>query len=88
MRARLRESIDANSPKRRGRHPQKKVRYQLDQGNEKYHGHSGPVKRKEDIRIPSPPPRQISRAEQVIAFIMSPTDAPSRIHGLHGKKLM
>jgi hypothetical protein len=35
-----------------------------------------------------PGPRTISKAEQIIAAIMAPNDGPSRIHGLHGKKLM
>jgi hypothetical protein len=44
--------------------------------------------RKEDIEIPDPGPRTISKAEQIIAAIMAPNDRPSRIHGLHGKKLV
>ncbi|KAI5245733.1 hypothetical protein E4T43_03009 [Aureobasidium subglaciale] len=43
---------------------------------------------KNDIPIPNPPPRQISQAERIIAFIMAPNDGPSRMHGLHGKKLI
>ncbi|KAH0341071.1 general substrate transporter, partial [Aureobasidium melanogenum] len=43
---------------------------------------------KNDIPIPNPPPRQISQAERILAFIMAPNDGPSRMHGLHGKKLI
>lgn len=84
---RLRRSFEEHhSPHRRGR-SQKKVRYQPDEGREK-ESHTGVVRRKEDIRIPSPPPRRIPKAEQLLAFIMAPNDGPSRMHGLHGKKLM
>lgn len=86
MRARLRDSEEHRSPKRRGR-PQKKVRYQLAEGAEKKVQQTVP-KRKEDIRIPSPPPRRIHPVEQALAYIMAPTDGPSRMHGLHGKKLV
>jgi hypothetical protein len=44
--------------------------------------------RLEDIAIPDPGPRTISKAEKILARIMAPNDGPSRIHGLHGKKLM
>ena len=44
--------------------------------------------RLQDIEIPDPGPRTISKAERLLARIMAPTDGPSRIHGLHGKKLM
>ena len=44
--------------------------------------------RLEDIEIPDPGPRTISKAERLLARIMAPNDGPSRIHGLHGKKLM
>jgi hypothetical protein len=43
---------------------------------------------KNDISIPNPPPRRISQAERIVAFLMAPTDGPSRMHGLHGKKLI
>jgi len=48
----------------------------------------GIVRRKEDIRIPSPPPRKIPLGEKLIVLVMAPNDGPSRIHGLHGKKLL
>lgn len=43
---------------------------------------------KEDIRVPTPARKPISRAEQILASIMAPNDEPSRMHGLHGKKLL
>lgn len=44
--------------------------------------------RKEDIVIPSPPRRPLSFGHRVLAAVMAPGDGASRIHGLHGKKLM
>ncbi|KAI9684659.1 MAG: hypothetical protein M1829_000032 [Trizodia sp. TS-e1964] len=41
---------------------------------------------KEDIHIPSPGKRQVSKAEQIIAFIM--TGGGRQIHGLTGKGLL
>ena len=67
------------------RRPQKRVHYQDD--TEEKSGRSG-IRRKEDIEIPDPGPRTISKAEKILAAIMAPNDGPSRIHGLHGKKLM
>jgi hypothetical protein len=83
LRIQLRESLEGARPQRH-RRPQKRVRYQ-DGITEK----SGPGGiRKEDIEIPDPGPRTISKAERILAAIMAPRDGPSRIHGLHGKKLM
>jgi hypothetical protein len=64
----------------------KKVHYDLDEETEKQK--AGVVRRKEDIPIPSPPPRRISFGERVLVLVMAPNDGPSRLHGLHGKKLM
>jgi hypothetical protein len=92
LRIRLRPSLEEGLPrissKNRGRQ-QKRVRYHSDvsRGESEKH-HPGVVKRKEDIEIPSPPPRKLSRGEKLLAFIMAPNDRPSRLHGLHGKKLM
>lgn len=72
------------SRRRRSKH----VSYEDHQESSCKEEHAGAVKRKEDISIPSPPPRKIARAERILAFIMSPGDGPSRLHGLHGKKLM
>jgi hypothetical protein len=66
----------------------KRVHYnpqERDGDNEK---HSGVVRRKEDIPIPNPPPRNIPAGERLLVLIMAPSDGPSRLHGLHGKKLM
>jgi hypothetical protein len=48
----------------------------------------GVIRRKEDIQIPIVKNRTISTAEKIIAIIMAPNDGPSRMHGLHGKKLL
>jgi hypothetical protein len=55
-------------------------------GSEKRRG--GVVRRKEEIPIPNPPPRHIPWAERLLVLAMAPNDGPSRLHGLHGKKLM
>lgn len=52
------------------------------------HGFDSLPKRKEDIPVPSPPPRRINKAEKLLAIVMAPGDGPSRMHGLHGKKLI
>lgn len=44
--------------------------------------------RKEDIEIPNVPRRLASRGDRILAAIMAPNDGPSRMHGLHGKKLI
>lgn len=87
LRIRLRHSLEEELPRistqRRGR-PQKQVRYHPDvQDNEK-----AAVLRKEDIYIPEPPQRKLNFGERCLVAIMAPNDGPSRIHGLHGKKLM
>ncbi|EAT90877.2 hypothetical protein SNOG_01228 [Parastagonospora nodorum SN15] len=84
LRIRLRDSLEeGHLPKHRRQ--QKRARFQSQDGlNEKGPGSI----RKEDIDIPDPGPRTISKAEQILAAIMAPNDRPSRIHGLHGKKLV
>jgi hypothetical protein len=57
-------------------------------GSEKRRRGPGVVRRKEDIPIPNPPPRHIPWGERLIVLAMAPNDGPSRLHGLHGKKLM
>ena len=80
---RLRDSLEGGSSSR-PRRTQKRVRYEpATRFNEKEH-----ALRPEDIEIPDPGPRSISKAERILAAIMAPNDGPSRIHGLHGKKLM
>jgi len=75
---------------RRGKGQQKSVRYASANGHgEKEKPHrAGVVKRKEDIPIPNPPPRRLNWGERLLARIMAPGDGPSRMHGLHGKKLI
>jgi hypothetical protein len=44
---------------------------------------------KEAIEIPSPPPRQISGVERILAAIMSPNNRGNgQVHGLVGKPLL
>jgi len=43
---------------------------------------------KEDIPIPNPVRKPIGPGEKLLAIIMAPNDGPSRMHGLHGKKLL
>lgn len=83
--ARLNPSLD------RGRTRQsKRVRY----ANEKHHQHqhpsqhSGVVKRKEDISVPTPPSRPLNWGQRLLVRTMAPNDSSSRMHGLHGKKLI
>lgn len=84
LRIRLRDSLEDGRPPR-PRRQQKRTRFQSQDGlNEKG---SAPL-RLEDIEIPDPGPRTISKAEKILVAIMASNDGPSRIHGLHGKKLM
>ncbi|KAF2180244.1 hypothetical protein K469DRAFT_753477 [Zopfia rhizophila CBS 207.26] len=89
LRARLKDSLEGTRlggvPKHR-KH-QKRVRYQSQEDSREKSEQPGVVK-KEDIEIPDPGPRTISRAERILAAIMASGDGPSRIHGLHGKKLI
>lgn len=82
---RLRESLDGARPHKH-RRSQKRVRYESQDDTREKAG--GSAIRKEDIEIPDPGPRTISKGEKILAAIMAPNDGPSRIHGLHGKKLM
>ena len=68
---------------RRGR----RVRYAQE---EKPSGGSqaGAVIRKEEIHIPNPTPKRLNWGERTLALIMAPGDGPSKMHGLHGKKLI
>jgi hypothetical protein len=78
-------ALEGARPKHHSTSGRKRVRYQ-DESSEK--PERGAI-RKEDIEIPEPGPRNIPKAEQIIArLIMAPRDGPSRIHGLHGKKLV
>jgi hypothetical protein len=86
LRIRLREPLDGAHSSKSRRVP-KRVRYQSPEGPNEKAAHPRRL-RKEDIEIPDPGPRSISKAERILASIMAPNDGPSRIHGLHGKKLM
>ncbi|KAI9831249.1 MAG: hypothetical protein M1819_005177 [Sarea resinae] len=88
LQIRLRQSLDAegfNSPRHRGLHHHKRVRYQQQDDLEGKRAHPGVDK--EAIEIPNPPPRKISRAEKFLAAIMS-GHAGSQMHGLTGKPLL
>jgi hypothetical protein len=82
----IRRSLEQQLPRGQRRKGGKKVRYHPDVGtfNEKRGGRL----RKEDVPIPDPPRKPLSFGQRFLAAIMAPGDGPSRIHGLHGKKLM
>ncbi|KAG9195684.1 high affinity glucose transporter [Alternaria panax] len=79
----LRINLEAGNSSRPGK-KQKRARFASPDLHEKgAHG-----LRLQDIEIPDPGPRTISKAEKILAAVMAPNDGPSRIHGLHGKKLI
>ncbi|KAJ5470851.1 Mitochondrial substrate/solute carrier [Penicillium desertorum] len=80
----LRNSSDRQLLRRKERRKQpKRVHYPSNLSNER------PVVDIEKIRIPVPPPRHISRVEQVLAAIMTPRNGPNtQLHGLVGKPLL
>lgn len=83
IRASLEEEVFGGSSRRSTRH--KKVRYHEDtEDNEEKQFHTGLVK--EEIEIPKPGPRYISRAEHILAAIMS--GGERQMHGLTGKALV
>lgn len=87
----LRRSLEQELPRgqrrRGGSRHHKSVRYHPDvDGYSEKQGRSR--LRKEDIPIPDPPRRPLSFGHRLLATVMAPGDGPSRIHGLHGKKLM
>ncbi|KFX94840.1 hypothetical protein O988_06115 [Pseudogymnoascus sp. VKM F-3808] len=69
---------------RHRRHRDRRVRYRLDSEHEDKRHHRGLVK--EDIKIPTPRPRQISRVEHTLAAMMS--GGERQMHGLTGKPLV
>jgi hypothetical protein len=84
LRIRLQGNLNDTRPPQH-RRQQKRARFQSQEGlNEKGAG----AIRLEDIEIPDVGPRTISKAHKILAAVMAPNDRPSRIHGLHGKKLM
>lgn len=84
LRASLDEEVFGGSSRRTKRH-NKKVRYQdvsEAAGRKEYH----PGLVKEEIEIPTPAPRYITRAEHIIAAAMS--GGERQMHGLTGKPLV
>ena len=92
LQIRLLESLEEQSlvqpGKRRDKKQKKRVRYQSEERGNGKERHTGVVRRKEDIPIPNPPRKMPSVGERLLAMVMAPNDGPSRMHGLHGKKLM
>jgi hypothetical protein len=100
LRIRLNDDLDHNLPasasqsnrssnkKRKTGKKKKQVHYASDDYQSDNEKQAGVVKRKEDIPIPNPPNRRLSPGDRLLVYIMAPNDGPSRIHGLHGKKLM
>jgi hypothetical protein len=83
LRASLDEEVFGGSSRRPLRN--KRVRYQNNTKDTEEKGfHPGFVK--EDIEIPTPGPRYISRAEHILAAIMS--GGERQMHGLTGKSLV
>lgn len=87
MQIKLQETLDdqgfTNSTRRAPR--QRRVRYQDDTEDIELKAYN-PGLVKEDIQIPSPPPRHITRAEHIIAAAMS--GGERQMHGLTGKALV
>ena len=87
LKIRLRESLDREvfwGSSRRHTRP-KRAKFQDDSfHNELKDNHAGFAK--EDIEIPSPGPRKISRAENIIASIMA--GGERQMHGLTGRPLV
>ncbi|KAK7524730.1 MFS monosaccharide transporter-like protein [Phyllosticta citriasiana] len=87
LQARLRQSQDfAAEARPHKRHP-RRVHYADDSSSGANNEKAGRIK-KEDIPVPTPPRKVVSRGERILAAIMAPNDGPSRMHGLHGKKLI
>ncbi|KAM3077422.1 Ribulose bisphosphate carboxylase large chain [Clarireedia jacksonii] len=82
LRASLDEEVFGSSSRR---HPRKRVRYQ-DETKDKSEKHYKPGLVKEDIEIPDPGPRNISRVEHILARIMSGGERQMR--GLTGRPLV
>lgn len=78
----------SSSSKRSRSRGAKHVHYEPGESYNDKPSRSGVVKRKEDIPIPEPVRRPISRGERFLVLLMAADDGPSRMHGLHGKKLM
>lgn len=91
LRIRLRQSLEGNAhggaSKANGRQ-KKRAHFHPDEGEREKPHKAGYPRQKEEIPIPNPPRKPLSRGHRILATIMAPNDGPSRIHGLHGKKLM
>jgi hypothetical protein len=83
LRASLDEQVFGGSSRRPTR--QKRVRYQEDLETREEKEYQ-PGLAKEEIEIPNPAPRSISRAERILASIMS--GGERQMHGLTGKALV
>ena len=66
---------------------ERRVRYAPGHEKPSQH-HPGVVRRKEDIHVPTPPAKRLNWGEKALALVMAPGDSHSRIHGLHGQKLI
>lgn len=80
--ARIHPSLDRGPPRN-----SKRVRYAP---NEKHsqQRQSGVHLRKEDISVPTPPRHPLNWGQRLLVRTMAPNDSSSRMHGLHGKKLI
>ncbi|KAI9703070.1 MAG: hypothetical protein M1820_005942 [Bogoriella megaspora] len=95
LQQKLRQSFEerryggSSNGKRRRSGAGKRARFQVsdDLAEKAEHRQSGAL-RKEDIEIPNPTRKLASAPERLLATIMAPNDGPSRMHGLHGKKLI
>ncbi|KAI9807530.1 MAG: hypothetical protein M1825_005470 [Sarcosagium campestre] len=88
LQIKLRHSLDdpgLGSTSRSRRH-RRQVRYQQDGSHEHKDVHAGLAK--EDIEIPNPRPRPISKAEKLLAAVMSGGGSHGQMHGLTGKPLL
>ena len=81
------QSIDSARGNRGQGRAQRRVHYADDETGEK-HTFGGAPRNKEDIPIPNFQRRPANKGQRLLAAIMAPNDGPSRVHGLHGKKLM
>lgn len=81
-------SIDHTSESKSRSRSKRRVHYQDDEGTGEKHVSRGAPKNKEDIPIPNPPRVPANWGQRLLGTIMAPNDGPSRVHGLHGKKLI
>ena len=79
-------SRNGDAARARGGRQEKHVRYAQQDHLESKKTSSGIDK--EAIEIPEPPPRTISRAEYLLALMMTGNNSSSQIHGLVGKPLL